>query len=112
VPPLTIGPTALFRELRAFLTDSYYSETAVCARLGLERPQDYLTLLPNPASPRSIQDPLDLVARLFLIGEMVRDHELEKWVPLPVLEAMRGLASWRATPGNRRTGTPQPLCIL
>ncbi|PYT27359.1 MAG: hypothetical protein DMG58_20440 [Acidobacteria bacterium] len=91
MPPLTIGPPALFRELRGFLTDSYYSEASVCARLGLESPQDYLTLLPNPASPRSIQDPLDLAARLFLIGEMVRDHELEKWVPLSVIEAMRGL---------------------
>src|SRR5437879_10144515 len=91
VPPLTIVPRALSHDLRAFLTDSYYSEVAVCARLGLESPQDYLTPLPNPASPRSIQDPLDLVVRLFLIGEMVRDHELETWVPLPVLEAMRAL---------------------
>lgn len=91
MPPLLIGPPALFRELRVFLTDSYYSEAAVCARLGLERPQDYLTLRPNPAAPRSIGDPLDLVARLFLIGEMVTDDELETWIPLPVLEAVRGL---------------------
>src|SRR6266849_5760911 len=91
VHPLTIGPSVLFRELRAFLTDSYYSEAAVCKRLGLESSQDYLTLRPNLASPRSIEDPLDLVVRLFLIGEMVSNDELEKWAPLPVLEAMRGL---------------------
>ena len=91
MPPLTIGPPALFRELRAFLTDSYYSEAAVCARLGLQSPQDYLALRPNPASPRSIQDPLDLVSRLFIIGEMVKNDELEKWVPVPVLEAVHGL---------------------
>jgi len=107
VPPLTIGPPALFRELRAFLTDSYYSEAAVCARLGLQSPQDYLTLRPNPASPRSLQDPLDVMARLFIIGEMVKNDELEKWVPVPVLEAVHGLGliarhssqpeSWYAT---------------
>lgn len=91
VPPLTIGPPVLFRRLRAFLTDSYYSEAAVCQRLGIERPQDYLTLRPSPAAPRCIQDPLDLVARLFLIGEMVKSLELEQWVPLPVIETMRGL---------------------
>jgi len=107
VPPLTIGPPALFRELLAFLTDSNYSEGAVCVRLGIGSSQDYLTLRPNPASPRSIQDPLDLVARLFLIGEMVKNDELEKWASLPILEAMRRLGliarhsrrpeSWYAT---------------
>jgi len=91
VPPITIGPPVLFGQLRAFLTDSHYSETAVCKRLGLARPHDYLTLRPNPASPRSIQDPLDLVIRLFLIGEMVKDHELEEWVSEPVIETLRGL---------------------
>jgi SAM-dependent methyltransferase len=91
VHPLNIGPSVLFRELRAFLTDSYYSEAAVCKRLGLDSSQDYLTLRPNLASPRSIEDPLDLVVRLFLIGEMVSNDELEKWAPLPVLDAMRGL---------------------
>ena len=91
VPPLTIGPHVHFRQLRAFLTDSYYSETAVCKRLGLERPQHYLTLHPNPASPRAMQDPLDLAMRLFLIGEMVKNHELEKWASPPAIDAMRGL---------------------
>jgi len=91
VPPLAIGQPAVFRELRTFLTDSYYSEAAVCARFGIERPQDYLTLRPNPTSPRAIKDGLDLVARLFLIGELVREDDLEKWTPIPVIEAMRAL---------------------
>jgi hypothetical protein len=47
VPPLTIGPPALFREVRAFLTDSYYSEAAVCARLGLQ----FARLSSAPAQP-------------------------------------------------------------
>ncbi len=91
MPALKIASPALFSKLRAFLTDSYYSEVAVCERLGLQRPPDYLTLRPNPASPRVINDRLDLLTRLFLIGEMVTELELESWVSSPVLESMRGL---------------------
>jgi SAM-dependent methyltransferase len=86
-----IGPPGLFRNLRAFLIDSHYSEAAVCQRLGLKRPEDYLTLVPNPTSPRVIQDRLDLLTRLFLIGEMVPVLEAAQWVSPLVLESMQGL---------------------
>jgi hypothetical protein len=91
VLPLTIGSPGRFRELRSFLKDSYYTEDSVCERLHLKRAQDYLSLRPNPASPLAIRDRLDLLARLFLVGEMVGDLELNSWVPIPVCEAMTGL---------------------
>lgn len=91
MPPLVLGPRALFSELRAFLVGSNYTEAAVCQRLGLHQPKDYLTLRPNPASPRAIHDHLDLLARLFLIGEIVEEQQIQTWVPSPVREAMTGL---------------------
>ena len=90
MPPLTIGPRQLFSDLRTFLTDSNYSEAAVCNRLGLKQATDYLSLRPDPNSPHAIKDQLDLLTRLFLIGETVPEDQLKK-VPAPVRQAMSGL---------------------
>ena len=89
--PLKIGPAGCFGTLRGFLTDSYYTETAVCQRLGLKDREDYLKLQPNPSSPHPIRDRLDLLARLFLIGEFVDGKELQTWGPANVLEAIHSL---------------------
>jgi SAM-dependent methyltransferase len=100
VPPLIVGPRHLFDGLRAFLVDSHYSEPALFHRLGIQQPKDYLTLRPNPASPRPIHDRLDLLARLFLIGEIVDEHQMQSWVPAPVREAMTGLGVVAQYPGR------------
>ena len=81
VDTLRFDAASSFATLRGFLTDSYYTEDAVCARLGLAGRQDYSTLRPNPASPRPIHDRLDLLARLFLIGEFVDGKDLAQWTP-------------------------------
>jgi methylase of polypeptide subunit release factors len=100
VPPLIVGPRQLFATLRAFLIDSHYSELELFKRLGIQQPKDYLTLRPNPSSPRPIHDRLDLLARLFLIGEIVEEHHMESWVPAPVREAMAGLGVIAQYPGR------------
>lgn len=88
---LKLGPNEHFTRLRDFLGDSQYTEQAVCQRLGLTSREDYLKLKPNPSQPRSIRDGLDLVARLFLIGEFVGGSDLDAWAPSPVVEAIRAL---------------------
>ena len=88
---LVTGSRGLFSELRAFLVDSNYTEAAVCQRLSLHKSTEYLTLRPNPASPHTIHDRLDLLARLFLIGELVAEQQMQNWVPPQVLEAMTHL---------------------
>ncbi len=98
--PLTIGPPDLFQPLRQFLTDSYYSEVKVCDRLGLKCAQDFLTLRPNPAAPHPIRDGLDLLARLFLIGEFVKEDEIEAHVPAPALASMKGLGLIAGAPAQ------------
>ena len=80
--------------------DSNYTEAAVCKRLGLHHLQDYLTLRPNPASPHSIDDRLDLLVRLFLIGEVVQEQQMQTWIPAPVREAMTGLGLVTRYPGQ------------
>jgi methylase of polypeptide subunit release factors len=100
VPPLVVGPRHLFATLRAFLIDSHYTETDIFKRLGIQQPRDYLTLRPNPSSPRAIHDRLDLLARLFLIGEIVEEHQMQSWVPAPVREAMTGLGVVTQYPGR------------
>ena len=50
-----------------------------------------LKLQPNPSATRRIDDCLDLLVRLFLIGESVAEQELKRWVPAEVLEAASAL---------------------
>jgi len=76
-----------FSTLHALLADSGYTEQAVCERLGLRNIEQSLTLRPNPKSPHAVHDRLDLLARLFLIGERVEERELKRWLPTDVLEA-------------------------
>jgi len=100
VLPLTIGEPRQFRQVRQFLIDSHYSEPLVCKRLGLKNSEDYLTLRPNPSAPHEIEDRLDLVARLFLIGEIVSEAEMRPWLPEPVLSAMSSLGVAKRYPGR------------
>ena len=97
---MVVGPRNLFATLRAFLIDSHYWEADVFNRLGIQQPQDYLALRPNPSSPHSIHDRLDLLVRLFLIGEIVEEHDMQCWVPAPVREAMMGLGVIAQYPGR------------
>jgi methylase of polypeptide subunit release factors len=71
--------------------ESGYTEAAVCQRLGLTDIERSLTLRPEPGARHSAQDRLDLLAHLFLIGELVEQRELETWLPAPVLEAISAL---------------------
>lgn len=88
---LNVSQKDLFSTLHAFLIDSNYTEQAVCERLGLSCIERCLTLRPNPGSPHVIHDGLDLLARLFLIGESIEEGEMKRWAPAEVLEAVAGL---------------------
>jgi methylase of polypeptide subunit release factors len=88
---LKVSPKEQFPLLHAFLTDSGYTERAVCERLELRGIEGCLKLRPNPNSPRPVRDRLDLLARLFLIGELVEEQELKRWLPEEVLEAAAAL---------------------
>lgn len=83
--------------------DSGYTEQAVRERLGLGSIERCLTLRPNPDSPYAVQDRLDLLVRLFLIGEPVGELELKHWLPAEVFEASMELGivapSWER-PGS------------
>lgn len=99
---LRCGSASCFAALRDFLTDSYYTEERVCERLGLASRQDYATLRPSPGSPRPIHDRLDLLARVFLIGEFVAEKDLEQWAPPAVVDAIHSLGLLARSP--ERTG--------
>jgi len=88
---LKVSPKVHFPPLRQFLLESGYTETAVCERLGLPHIERSLTLRPEPGTSHPAQDRLDLLAHLFLIGEIVEECELKNWLPAPVLEAVTDL---------------------
>lgn len=104
---LKVSAKELLSPLDTFLTDAGYTEEAVCERLGLHGMEYCLRLRPNPSAPHEIHDRLDLLARLFLIGESVEEQELKRWLPAGVWEAAAGLeliarsaerpGSWYAT---------------
>ena len=88
---LKVSPKEMFPLLHAFLTDSGYTERGVCERLGIRNIEQCLKLRPNPNAPRPVHDRLDLLARLFLIGESAEEQELRRWLPAEVLEAAASL---------------------
>jgi SAM-dependent methyltransferase len=98
--PLTIGPPALFNELRAFLAESGYCEFSICKRLGLHRPSEYLALRPDSAPSAPIIDRLDLLTRLFLKGEILDDAQLRSWVCQKILDVMNALGLIARYPGS------------
>jgi methylase of polypeptide subunit release factors len=100
---LKVSPKEHFPPLRQFLLESNYTETAVCERLGLPNIERALTLQPTPGPPHSAHDRLDLLAHLFLIGEFVTQHELETWLPAPVLEGASALGLIAPLPGQPGT---------
>jgi len=100
VLPLILTNSDVFAKVRRFLIDSHYEEGAVCERLHLTNATDYLRLRPNPASPYTIRDALDALARLFLIGEIVEHSQLELYIPAAVIEALAALGVIVRYPGR------------
>ena len=75
----------------------------MCERLALPAIEHCLKLRPNPNSPHAVHDHLDLLVRLFLIGESIEERELKEWLPPTVLEAAAEvglLAPSSERPGN------------
>ena len=84
---LKVSPKDLFPPIKEFLSESGYTEKAVCERLGLRNMEQALKLYPNPSAPHRINDRLDLAVRLFLIGELVEEEELQRWLPSGVMKS-------------------------
>ncbi len=88
---LKVSPKEHFTNLHNFFSGSEYTERAVCERLGLKNLEGCLKLRPNPGSPRPIADRLDLLLRVFLIGEFATEQDLKRWLPAEVLESAAAL---------------------
>jgi SAM-dependent methyltransferase len=100
VLPIILTDSDVFAKVRRFLMASHYDEAAVCERLKLTDAADYLTLRPNPASPYTIRDSLDALVRLFLIGEIVEQSQLEHNIPAAMIEALAALGVIARYPGR------------
>jgi len=82
-----LGPAKCFHDLKAFLTEAGYTERSVCERLGLGA-QHELLARKSPRSLDQIRDSLDLLIKLFLLGECVEESVLQEALPSVVLDAI------------------------
>ncbi len=89
--PLHSGTAEQFSELRHFLRQSAFDDSSVCARAGIQRLDQFLTLDREAIIQHSIGDALDLLIRLFLIGPAVDRAVVERWLP-PVFHDLGFLA--------------------
>ncbi len=85
VIPLRLASPDQFLLLREFLEAAGYRQDAVCARLGLKNTQGYLHVKANAGG--TPEDLLDLLIRLFLVGETLAWTAVKTAIATPVLDA-------------------------
>ncbi|HXN50531.1 MAG TPA: methyltransferase [Candidatus Acidoferrum sp.] len=90
---LEIGTTSQFTALRSFLNESGYTEGHICEKLGLPTVEalDIVALSENLAHRVASANPVDVIIRLFLLGEFVSIAEAESRFPGPAWAAMNAL---------------------
>ena len=90
--PLEIGPQSQFAALRSFLRDAGYGEGSICENLGLSAESlDIVTLADNKITSPASSGPLELLIRLFLLGEFVSIADAESLFPGSAWAGMHGL---------------------
>jgi methylase of polypeptide subunit release factors len=87
--PLRIGSDDEFAALRQFLSESGYTEQAVCQRLAIPSIYDFKALHDGRAGSRDVADKLDALIRLLMDEEPV---ELSAVCPFLDAEALRVMA--------------------
>ena len=100
--PLQLGSSANFSATRDFFGQAGYSEQAVCERLGLDGLHAYLNRDEKPAPPAlaEVSDALDVLLRVFLVGNSVSRDQLGKFVPRAARESMEALGILCADPAD------------
>src|SRR5689334_14458319 len=90
--PLEIGSQSQFAALRSFLREAGYTEARICEKLGLPAEGlDIVTLADNKVACPAKPGPLDLLSRLFLLGEFVSIADAENQFHGPAWAAMNAL---------------------
>jgi len=102
-PPVpALDSAESFATLRSFLGEIGFTEEGVCKRLGLPGELELQAL--RSAAPASAPptDALDLMARLFIVGDAFEQGVVARLLPEKVRDALSELAlldAWRARPG-------------
>ncbi len=108
--PVRLGTPEQFAMVRAFLTQAGYALPAVCARTHITLPYDFTRLHPGPGDTEPA-DVLELLIRLFLLGETVGAGALEGFVPEEVAAAMAALGMLAPSESApERVFAPVALC--
>lgn len=90
--PLEIGSKSQFAALRSFLREAGYTEARICEKLGLPAEGlDIVTLADNKVTCPPKPGPLDLLSRLFLLGEFVSIADAENQFHGPAWAAVNAL---------------------
>jgi hypothetical protein len=108
--PLQLGPASEFAAVRAFLQAAGFTLPAVAARLHQTLPYDFTVLRPGPADTDP-QDALEMLIRVFVLGEAAAPAQIAGWVPGEAFAAMQTLgllAPYAEAPG--RLYSPVTLC--
>jgi SAM-dependent methyltransferase len=86
-----LGRTARYEQLRAFLETSDYSESSICARLGLRRLADF-EMEPSRRAPLPpAVDATDILIRLFLAGYAVERALAETLLGSAATDLLNGM---------------------
>ncbi len=110
--PVRLGTPEQFATVRAFLQQAGFALPAVCERLQITLPYDFVRLHPGPGDTEPA-DVLELLIRLFLLGETVSLGALQSLVPQETAAAMAELGLLApAESSAERAYAPLALCPI
>lgn len=99
--PPKLGSPEAFAALRGWLDAIGFTEHAVCERLGLSGELDVQALRGITSADSMPRDALELIARMFVVGDACDGAIVEKLVPAEIAQALSELgmlAPWESHP--------------
>ena len=98
--PLRIGSNSDFAALRQFLSESGYTEEAVCKRLGIPSIYDFKALHDGRKGTGDVNDKLDALIRLLMDEEPVEISAVSPYLDAEALRVMSDLDLVKAMPND------------
>lgn len=88
IPTPRIGSPAQLALVRQFLKESGYSERGICQWAGIESIHLFKSVEDGRKTHTTITSRLDALVALFMDTVLVRNADLDQWIPAPVRDAL------------------------
>ena len=89
--PLVIGTEQQFTRLRNALDEAGFTESAICARTGIDRIEEFKTMVEQREESIKLEDTLDLLIRLLMDGLIIQEKVILEHLSKETLDILEAL---------------------